>query len=258
MQTAGCCPPQTPGSLFEPGCGPRVGPQAAAWPWGARGKHTAPAGSRRHAQQNNSNHPTCVSCRFGSWLRRVACRSAMRWGPTTRKQTPKTAPAYAILRAAADTQPGVVLARAAHRKRRHTYPELLRACAAASLFSALRLQVAGVMKPPPSPRRRREPVRPERLPPYAAPCKPRGSTAGMAYCLLLPSELSLLPSFSPLWLQSSVLLAIRVTCTNSLPTHASCTARTPTAPFLRVPLEHLRPMPCSLYAPGTWTPIAQP
>ena len=31
--------------------------------------------ARGHAQQDKSNQATCVSCRFGSWLRRAACLS---------------------------------------------------------------------------------------------------------------------------------------------------------------------------------------
>ena len=47
-------------------------------------------------------------------------------------------------------------------------------------FSALKLEDAGVGKPRPSSDCWREPVRPARLPPYEAPFKPRGSTAGVA------------------------------------------------------------------------------
>ena len=39
----------------------------ACWKWGAC--------ALGHAQQHKSNHATCVSYRFGNWLRRVPCHS---------------------------------------------------------------------------------------------------------------------------------------------------------------------------------------
>ena len=137
---------------------------------------------------------------------------------------------------AADAQPGVALARAAQRKRRHTYPELLRA-------RRCRLVVSGIET---GGRWSEEAVTFLRLLAQArvasAPVAVRraaqahGCTVGVASSPLPRSEPSRLRCSSFLQPQSSVLLVTRPLCTSSWLTHAGC-RHPPTAASQPAPLN---------------------
>ena len=123
--------------------------------------------------------------------------SMRHWSPRSRARASRSP--------LADAQPGVALARAAQRKRRHTYPELLRARRCRLVVFGIETGGRGVRKLRPSPGFSRRPALPAHLSPCAALLRPLGCTVGVASSPLPRSEPSWLRCSSFLQPQSSVL-----------------------------------------------------